>query len=214
MKQTTRKSKLILLRQFVDLETNEFTQTDAGGSVLWAKIMLKKTLDKHIDKCRKCGNLNMRSYTKSVPGWGNLNAHIFFIGESPCAHSMISQFPFAWKSGLILDIILRLSSLRRYDVFISNSCHCHIASKPKRTPTSKEIKRCSKYLHREITLVQPALIICLGNSAKEALLFNPPNPEPKRKIIYVKHPAAFLYNNTGLCEYILKLSLELDKHTK
>jgi len=218
MKLNTRKEKLVLLQQFVNLETNELKEDNNPGNVLYDKILCKKQLDKHINNCTRCKDLNIKSFTDSVPGWGNLNADIFFIGESPCVHSMTAQFPFAWKSGRILDIVLYLSRLTRYDVFISNSIHCHPESK--RAPTDKEIHRCHKFLYKEIEIVQPELIVTLGNSAKTAMAhiikrcYLPDDDGLDYKTIHKKHPAAFLYNSAGLRDYILKFSLDLNKVSK
>ncbi|KKL88200.1 hypothetical protein LCGC14_1927080 [marine sediment metagenome] len=214
MKSASRKDKLVLLRKYLDLETNELKADNNPGNILYEKIIRKKQLDKRIHNCHKCTNLNIKSFTQSVPGWGNLNADIFFIGESPCVHSMAAQFPFAWRSGRILDIILKLSNLTRYDVYLSNSVHCHLETK--RAPTEKESIKCSAFLYKEIQLVEPALIVSLGNSAKAAIEHINKHRKYKtleNKIIRATHPARFLYNNTGLRDYILKLSLELDKYT-
>ncbi len=210
----TRKGKLVALKKYLNLETNVIKTTNIG-SVLYEKVLAKKHLDRRIDKCTKCKNLNIPSYTKAIAGWGNLNANIFFIGESPCLHSMTTRFPFAWKSGNILDIVLRLSSVTRYDVFVSNSIHCHPESK--RAPTDREQHRCSHYLYTEIELVEPTLIVTLGNSAKAALEhINKHTSLMERfqcKHIHKTHPAKFLYSNTGLRDYIVKFSLDLDKYT-
>ncbi len=215
MKPTSRKNKLVLLRQYLDLETNELKEDNNPGNILYVKILRKKQLDKQIYNCHKCGiNHNIKSFTKSVPGWGNLNANIFFIGESPCVHSMQAQFPFAWRSGRILDIILELSGLTRYDIYISNSVHCHLETK--RTPTDKERAMCSMFLYKELQLVEPKLTVTLGNSAKTAMEYINKGKKFKTlkcSIIHAIHPARFLYNNTGLRDYVLKLSLELDKYT-
>ena len=208
----TRKDKLVLLKQYLNLETNELNPD--SENFLYEKIFRKNQIDKRISKCHRCDKLNIKSFTRSVPGWGNLNADIFFIGEAPCIHSMTAQFPFAWRSGRILDIVLKLSSLNRYDIYISNSVHCHLESK--RTPTDKERTKCSTFLSKEILLVEPKLIVTLGNSAKAAIEYINKHKKIKtseHKIIYAIHPAKFLYNNTGLRDYVLKLSLELDKYT-
>lgn len=214
MDTATRKDKLVLLKDFLNLETNDLLDNNPGIE-LYEKIIVKKRLDKNIDSCRRCVGLNIHSYTKAVSGWGNLNAKVFFIGESPCPHSMSAKYPFAWKSGRILDIILRLSELTRYDVFISNSVHCHLSTK--RQPTEPEIACCSRYLHREIQIVKPKLIITLGNSAKESLEYIHNNKKaykknkPEYKVLKKIHPAKFLYSSTGLGDYIVKLSLEIDR---
>ncbi len=209
----TRKDKLVVLKEYLNLENNELTSENPGNA-LYKKILLKKRLDKHINECARCRDLNIKSYTKSVPGWGNLNANIFFIGESPCVHSMTACFPFAWRSGRILDIVLRLSNLTRYSVFISNSIHCH--PEAKRSPTDKEIHRCSNFLYNELNTVKPNLVVTLGNSAKAAIAYISKHKFPDAygepyKILHKKHPASFLYNSTGLRDYILKFSLDIDK---
>lgn len=208
----TRKEKLILLRRYLNLETNELESNNSMDTLytLYEKILLKKKLDRQISQCSRCKDMNIKSYTGSVPGWGSLNADIFFIGESPCVHSMLSQFPFAWRSGRILDVVLKLSNLNRYDVFVSNSMHCHPESK--RAPTDKEIHKCARYLHEELKLVEPKLVVTLGNSAKAALSYIASKHHAlEYAVLHNRHPAAFLYNSTGLRDYILKFSLELDK---
>ncbi len=208
----TRKDKLVALKQFLDLETNELIQHVESN--LYGKVLHKTGIDRKIKKCRRCPDSNIKSFTDSVPGWGNLDAKVFFIGESPCVHSMQAQFPFAWKSGDILNIILALSGLTRYDVFISNSVHCH--PKRKEAPKEKQILHCSEFLYKELLLVRPILVVTLGNSAKAAMQHLIPmykiykDGEPP-KTIHKTHPAKFLYSNTGLGDYIIKFSLDIDK---
>jgi len=212
MKLKTRKSKLIALKQFIDLETDDLIiGAENPGSILYDKILRKNIIDKRIIKCAKCPKLNMKSFTQAVPGWGNLNADIFFIGEAPCVHSMSNQFPFAWKSGRILDIVLELSCLTRYNVFVSNSAHCHVGH---RTPTNREIRKCSRmFLDDEIELVEPKLIVTLGNSAKIALSYVTSKHVLECKHLHMVHPAKFLYSKQGLKDYMLRMSTELDKYT-
>lgn len=208
MKAKTRKNKLILLKKYLDLETNElYTNLDSIG--IYAKVLIKNLLDKRIRKCHRCKKLNIKSYTYSVLGWGNLNADIFLIGESPCVHSMSAQFPFPSASGNILDIVLTLSNLTRGDVFISNSIHCHLNAK--QTPNDKEIHKCNTFLQNELEIVRPKMIVTLGNSAKTALAqiktFD-------ATTLHKTHPAKFLYSSAGLSDYILKFSLDIDKVIK
>lgn len=218
MNLVTRKDKLVALQDFINLETNDLIPNDTLpglGSILHDKLLIQKALNRRITKCSKCTGLNVKGFTESAHGFGNLNAKIFFIGEAPCVKSMTLDFPFAWKSGKLLDIILNLSSLTRYDVFISNAIHCRLAQK--RTPTNKEIRRCRFHLCDELELVQPKVVIALGASAKTSMYYvsksKTANPDILAyKILYVKHPAAFLYNDFGLQDYILKTSLTIDKY--
>ncbi len=205
----TRKTKLVALQQHLDLETGEFLTRNPIGSLLFKKTARKQRLDKQIMDCRLCKGLNIKSSTRAVPAWGNLNANIFFVGESPCVHSMVVQVPFAHKSGRILDIILSLSGLTRYDVCISDSIHCHTIRD--RNPEPEEMNNCTMFLNRILHIVKPKLIIPLGAFAKIAIE-KIDTKSLKCKVMPATHPARFLYNPRGIKDYILKLSLELDKY--
>ncbi len=206
---STRKDKLIALRKFIDLETGDFILKNTDDAFLYPKQKQKNILDNQIRSCRRCTGLNIPSCTKAVPAHGNLNSKIFFIGESPCIYTMQAQMQFAHKSGIILDIILALSNLDRYDVCMSDSIHCHPPRD--RQPTPQELKNCRNYLRSEIHLVKPKLIIPLGNHAKETLA-HIATDVLECKIFSVRHPASFLYNPRGMKDYILKVSFELDKY--
>ncbi|KKK62776.1 hypothetical protein LCGC14_3000930, partial [marine sediment metagenome] len=60
----TRKNKLVALRRYIDLETNEL-KSNNPGNLLYEKVLRKNRLDKKIDKCARCYNLNIKSYTNS-----------------------------------------------------------------------------------------------------------------------------------------------------
>jgi len=205
----TRKDKLLRLRHYMDLETHQIYEDKYPGKAFRNKILRKNLLDRKLNRCHLCEGMNITSSTGCVPGWGNINASIFIIGEAPCTKSMIYKYPFAWKSGIILDLILKLSNLTRNNIFITNSIHCHPPSN--RTPLYKEILNCSAYLQKEIKIVKPKLIIALGNTAKLAML-NINIKDVDYRIIYKKHPASFLYSSEGIISYIIKTSLEIDKY--
>ena len=140
----------------------------------FSRTSRKAKLDDKILHCRKCEGLNLPEDTMSAPGYGNLKANIMFIGQS--LHSYNSetpvQIPFrgpSWvqDSGDILESALKVSGVKFEDVFLTNVVHCHPPYNRMSTPV--EVKNCLPYLIREILLVKPRLLVCLGNSAGQAL---------------------------------------------
>lgn len=177
---------------------------------LFRKSYHKRKLDAHIACCRSCKGLNLKTITGSAPGWGNLNASIFFVGQSLCTQCMRTQIPFTEGSGYYIDAALRLSGMRRHDVFISNLVHCH---PPKnRTSSQDEIANCAHFLREELELVQPELVVCLGKDAQLGLRTMVTSFD-KFERLNVKHPASFIYNGyKGIDNWIINLSLEVDKY--
>lgn len=177
---------------------------------LFRKSYHKRKLDAHIHMCRECKGLNQKTITGSAPGWGNLNASIFFVGQSLCTKCMRTQIPFTEGSGYYIDAALRLSGLFRKDVFISNLVHCH---PPKnRTSSQHEIANCAHFLRDEIDLVQPKLVVCLGKDAQLGIRTMVVKKD-KFEVLNVRHPASYIYSGyRGIRDWIVNLSLELDKY--
>ena len=80
---------------------------------------------------------------------------------------MESQIPFTGGSGRFLDDSLDIAGIAKHQIFITNVVHCHPPGDRKSLPD--EIKNCSPYLHHELEIVQPSLVIGLGRDAKAAL---------------------------------------------
>jgi len=201
----SRKDKLVALSQFVDLETGEVDE-DAFlyENTLYKKAILKKVLDRNIRQCGLCEGLNIKRLSEGCPGWGDLNARVFIIGQSLHKPGIISDLPFILGSGYSLDAALRLSGLSRKDVFITNVVHCHPPGN--RSSTSDEREACLLFLEREIQIVKPKLVVALGNDAKWAV------GKLKVKALCLKHPASFMYGAPeDRVGWILRLSKEIDK---
>jgi len=211
---TSRKDKLLELSRKYDLETEEPVSSRPSG-IRYRRWLLKNKLDREIRRCHRCVGLNMHNFTQAVCGWGDIQAKVFIVGEAPCERSMMSQVPFAWKSGVILDDILALSKLSRYNVFISNAVHCHLPGK--RGPKQCELSACNLHLQAELRIVKPRLVVTLGNFARCAMeLITQAHAKRKSPLpfdtVHAKHPAAFLYSPRGLVNYMLKLSETIDKY--
>jgi len=121
-----------------------------------------------VSKCRKCGLGSSR--TNSVPGEGNTNARIVFVGEGPGADEDAQGRPFVGRAGQLLDKIIAGMGLKRSDVFICNVLKCRPPDN--RDPRPEEIISCMPYLQTQIELINPEIIVALGAHAARSLLNN------------------------------------------
>ena len=121
-----------------------------------------------VRQCRKCGLSSLR--TNAVPGEGNSNARIMFVGEGPGADEDAQGRPFVGRAGQLLDKVITAMGLKRSDVFIGNILKCRPPDN--RDPRPEEIISCLPYLQRQIELVNPEVIVALGAHAARTLLNN------------------------------------------
>lgn len=159
-----------------------------------------------VGECKKCDLY--KTATNSVPGHGNSNAEIVFIGEAPGAQEDQLGLPFVGNSGKLLDKLLNTIKVSRSDVFICNI----LKHRPpeNRDPLPEEIKVCTPYLKAQLKIIKPKIIITLGKFAMN--YFFPGESISKirgqvRKIIWqelpltiipVYHPSAGLRNGAML----------------
>ena len=178
---------------------------------MFRKASQMKALSQKIRDCKRCPGFNEKNSSESAPGYGDLNANIFFVGQSLCTVCMNTQIPFTKGSGYAIDAVLSIIGLKRKDVFISNVNHCH---PPQNRPTTpKEKHNCMPYLKREIEIVQPTVVVTLGNDATEATTRLRFAWKKAITFIAVKHPAYFLHKgHRGTKDWILSLALKLEKY--
>ena len=119
-----------------------------------------------VRKCTKCGLCESR--TNAVPGDGNPNAEIMFIGEGPGADEDAQGLPFVGRAGKLLEKIIAAMGLQRSDVFIANILKCRPPGN--RDPKPDEIVCCLPYLERQIESIRPEVIVALGAHAAKTLL--------------------------------------------
>jgi DNA polymerase len=123
--------------------------------------------------CVKCEHL-ASSRKNVVFGVGNINADLMFIGEAPGADEDEQGEPFVGKAGQLLTKIIETMGLQRGDVYIGNILKCRPdtpgQSAGNRKPTPNEMKTCIPYLHEQIDLIQPKVIVALGATAVDGLL--------------------------------------------
>jgi DNA polymerase len=111
-----------------------------------------------VSGCTKCQLHHSRS--KSVPGEGPADAQIMFIGEGPGFNENQSGRPFVGSAGQFLVELLAQIDLKREDVFICNVVKCRPPNN--RDPQPDEIAACEDYLNRQISLINPRVIVTLG----------------------------------------------------
>lgn len=127
--------------------------------------------------CQKCPNL-ASSRRSVVWGVGSIDASLMFIGEAPGADEDAQGEPFVGKAGQMLTKIIQTMGLSRASVYIANILKCRPDTPGQnfgnRPPTPKEIENCLPYLHAQIDLIQPKLIVALGATAVDGLFGRTP----------------------------------------
>jgi len=123
--------------------------------------------------CMKCPHL-ASSRKNVVFGVGSIDAQLMFVGEAPGADEDEQGEPFVGKAGQLLAKIIQATGLSRADVYIANILKCRPDTPGQtagnRKPTSNEMATCIPYLHEQIDLIRPKVIMALGATAVEGLL--------------------------------------------
>jgi uracil-DNA glycosylase family 4 len=123
--------------------------------------------------CVKCSHL-AASRKNVVFGVGDINAQLMFVGEAPGADEDIQGEPFVGKAGQLLTKIIETMGLRRESVYIGNILKCRpdTPGQPSgnRKPTPEEMQTCIPFLHEQIDLIRPKVLVALGGTAVEGLL--------------------------------------------
>jgi DNA polymerase len=160
------------------------------------------TLDDIADRIRKthcCGLCPYR--TNAVPGEGNPQARLVLVGEGPGATEDSTGRPFVGQAGSLLNGILEAIEVPRDSVYITNIVKCRPPQN--RKPLPDEIAACIPYLHRQLEIIKPKVILALGSTAAEAMLgVRKSLGELRNKVhtyngiplVVTYHPAALLRN--------------------
>ncbi len=147
--------------------------------------------------CTKCRLAERR--TQVVYGVGNPDAELLFIGEGPGLHEDQQGEPFVGAAGQLLTRMLGDIGLRRDEVYIANVVKCRPPGN--RDPEPDEIEACTPWLIEQVSLIQPSLIVTLGNFATKFVLNTTTGitrlrgqafPWHGRTVIPTFHPAAIL----------------------
>jgi len=116
--------------------------------------------------CRRCALCGTR--TQTVFGVGGRDARLMVVGEAPGAEEDRQGEPFVGRAGQLLNSVLRAAGFNRDQVFIANILKCRPPDN--RDPLPAEVEQCLPYLERQIELVRPTLLLCVGRIAAQNLL--------------------------------------------
>ncbi len=176
--------------------------------------------------CTRC-NLHRRR-NRIVFGVGNPRAELVFIGEGPGADEDAQGEPFVGRAGKLLTQMIEAMGLQRSDVYICNVVKCRPPEN--RTPQPDEIGTCSPYLRRQLEVIRPKVIVCLGAVAAKTLLGTNASMGKLRqqwfefrsaKLLATYHPAYCLRNPPSKADVwkdlqmaMVELGLEIPKKKK
>lgn len=167
-----------------------------------------EVLNGQIKMCHKCRLAETRIH--ALCGEGNLQARLMLIAQAPGENEDREGQMFIGPSGEVLRDLLRTIDIDLPDLYMTNLVKCMLPGY--RKPKADEIEICSRYLDREIELINPRILVSLGYYATRYLLGRyaialPPRaelhqvygevlPAGDRKLLPVRHPAAVLYNSS------------------
>jgi DNA polymerase len=160
------------------------------------EISQLQSINARIAGCQACGLATGR--TRTVPGDGDPNAELMFIGEGPGFHEDQQGSPFVGRAGALLDELLGRIGMTRADVFVTNVVKCRPPNN--RDPEPSEIAACEPYLTEQIGGIRPKLIVTLGRFAMQYFVPGAAMGRSHGKVIQsgahrvypVYHPAAAL----------------------
>jgi uracil-DNA glycosylase len=161
-------SQLSLLASPGESPTNASASLDPQ-----AKVAAFAELRARAMVCVKCPHL-AASRKNVVFGVGSIDAELMFVGEAPGADEDEQGEPFVGKAGQLLTRIIQTMGFTRDSVYIANILKCRPDTPGQtagnRKPTPQEMQTCIPYLHDQIDLIRPKVIVALGGTAIEGLL--------------------------------------------
>lgn len=221
----TRKPKSITSSAAVEVQPTAETgqaadsQISLSGSLMTTaqKTTALAELAETIKSCTRCPLGSSR--LNAVPGEGNVDADLMFVGEGPGFDEDRQGRPFVGRAGQLLDKMIAAMGLKREQVFIANIAKCHPMTDPlhpekhgnDRAPNAEEIACCRKYIEKQISIICPKYVVALGGVSAKALIADAKSlgalrgkfydlhldsvtlPRPV-KILATFHPAALLRN--------------------
>ena len=130
---------------------------------------MQKAWQELVQECARCHECALCETRKNVVfGVGNPTAEIMLVGEGPGANEDEQGIPFVGKAGMLLDDMLAIIGLDRTNVYIANIVKCRPPQN--RDPLNVEQDACIGYLNRQIELIQPKILVCLGRIAAMRLI--------------------------------------------
>jgi len=155
-------------------------------------------IKQNVIKCTKCDLCKTR--TNAVPGKGNFQSDVIFVGEAPGKNEDEHGEPFIGVAGKKLSIALDAAGITRDQVYITNIVKCRPPNN--RVPKISEKDTCQEYLEQEISIIKPKIICILGNTVFNSILggseiikFRGKVARKDNQLYFLTiHPAATIYN--------------------
>jgi len=139
----------------------------AGGGSRAERVAALEIVRTEVAGCTRCTEL-ARTRTQTVFGVGNPEARLVFMGEAPGADEDRQGEPFVGRAGQLLNKIIEACTLKREDIYILNTIKCRPPEN--RNPAPQESANCREYLDRQLQILRPEFICCLGAVAAQSLL--------------------------------------------
>lgn len=163
--------KLKVKSQQSEVSTYPLTLPPRGGKQRWRegselKAAALKALRDEIGDCKRCKLSKGR--TTIVFGEGNPDARLMFIGEAPGREEDLQARPFVGDAGMLLTRLIEKMGFKRGDVYITNIVKCRPPMN--RDPYDDEIERCRSFVEKEIEIINPEVIMCLGRISAQILI--------------------------------------------
>jgi len=136
---------------------------EAGGKITGETLLI---IRQDLGDCTRCKLHKGRN--KIVFGDGSVKAKLVFVGEGPGADEDKQGLPFVGRAGKLLTQMIEAMGLQRSDVYICNVVKCRPPDN--RQPEKDEVTACSPFLFRQLDVLQPKVIVCLGSTAAQTLL--------------------------------------------
>ncbi|MCR5353650.1 MAG: uracil-DNA glycosylase [Clostridiales bacterium] len=130
---------------------------------------VQKELEALFEKCDSCKGCKLsETKTNTVFGTGNIQAKVMFVGEAPGEQEDLQGEPFVGASGKLLDKYLAVIDMPRESVYIANILKCRPPHN--RDPLPEEEDACIEFLRKQLQLINPKIIVCLGRIAAKRLI--------------------------------------------
>jgi len=173
--------------------------------------MSLRTIKQNVIDCTKCELCKTR--INSVPGKGNFQSDVIFVGEAPGRNEDEKGEPFVGVAGKKLSAALEEAGISREEVYITNIVKCRPPNN--RVPNTVERETCKDYISQEISIIKPKIICILGNTAFNSMLGGSEITKFRGKVVrkgnqlyfLTVHPAATIYNQ----ELITVLNKDIKK---
>ena len=191
-----------------DMAKTERSSPSAGPEVGNATVTANdqpgqlEVLQQEVAACKLCSEL-ASTRTQTVFGVGNPDARVVFFGEAPGADEDRQGEPFVGRAGQLLTKIISACTWSREDVYILNTLKCRPPSN--RNPELDELHNCRPFWQRQLEIIQPEYIVCLGKFAMQELLNTKPTQSIGKmrkafhnlgeiKVVVTYHPSYLLRN--------------------